>query len=97
MIEENDIPKYKKKSLKKPPKKSDHKHRYEECGLEIPKYWYVYNHPNKTDVECLRGRYCIVCGKIEDIWWFSEPIVKSPIFRISSPYIKYVEIEKRES
>ena len=69
----NDIPKYRKKSQAKPPKKSKHKHIYEPCLLEIPLEWYSHPH-ERSGKTFLRFRsYCPTCGKIGDVdherWW----------------------------
>ena len=54
---DNDVPKYKKKAKKNTPKKSDHKHVYEDCVFHFPaESW----HPESFTI----GSYCPVCGKI---------------------------------
>ena len=70
---QNDIPKYRKKSQAKPPKKSKHKHVYEPCLLEVPLEWYAKPH-ERTGKTLLKFKsYCPVCGKIGDMdrerWW----------------------------
>ena len=60
----NDIPKYRKKSTKKPPVKAKHKHVYEPCLFEIPHEWYCKPHERKSNATFLVFRsYCPICGK----------------------------------
>lgn len=64
MIEEQDIPKYRKKknTSSKSKAKSKHKHIYKECLIRIP------NSKNTSTYLC---SYCIICGKI------GEPLKES--------------------
>lgn len=64
---QDDIPKYKKKSENKPPTKSKHKHDYQDCLFE-------WDNPNGrftresgwiTQHEIFGGSYCKICGKIK--------------------------------
>jgi len=102
LIEEREIAPYRKKAKKKNSKKSDHKHRYEDCAFEIPSKWYI---PHQTEeelfvlsrTELIKGQYCIICGKIGQVSMFDAPVVKEPKFKIISPFEKYIKIEKREN
>jgi hypothetical protein len=53
---ENEIPKYKKRSLKPTTKKSKHKHLYEECLLI------------DVNEKVCRATYCLECGKIGNLF-----------------------------
>ena len=63
----DDIPRYRKKSHKKPPKKSNHKHEFVPCVFieKYHKYYYVSPSPQheQRDVYTI-GRYCHICGKV---------------------------------
>lgn len=70
----NDIPKYQKKSIAKPPVKAKHKHVYEPCLLEQLELWYCKPHERKSNKTWLKfGSYCPICGKVGDVdrerWW----------------------------
>lgn len=54
---DEEIPKYRKKAKKHKTKRSSHKHEYRNAILHIERY----------DVYYL-CEYCIICGKIGDIW-----------------------------
>jgi hypothetical protein len=57
---ENEIPKYKKISLKATTKKSKHKHLYGQCLLiDVSK-------------NVSRANYCVECGNIGDIFMFES-------------------------
>lgn len=58
----DDIPKYKKKSTRRPPKKSKHKHIYKDCLLKS-KIAFKYNTGERI-VNLRLGNYCTICGKI---------------------------------
>lgn len=60
----DDIPKYKKKSQKKAPKKADHKHLCEPCVIEHPKDWYKKEHERSGELAADIYGYCPVCGKV---------------------------------
>lgn len=106
MIEENDIPKYKKKSSKKHAKKSDHKHRYEPCVFKYSSLWYLAKPESHIvgDLEVINktiksnGTYCPICGKVGDIeLWSKEVFTDVPIFQVTTPFEKYIDVEKREN
>lgn len=92
----NDIPKYKKKSQAKPPKKAKHKHVYGPCLIESPLDWWNKPHERKKYVPYLRfASYCPICGKTgeqdHDRWWTS---VKK--YSNSGSYIETVHTEEAE-
>lgn len=76
----DDIPKYRKKSQKKPPAKADHKHTYEPCIIEIPEDWWNKPHERHGKIEWRPYiySYCPVCGKVGNSnpnwerWWTYE-------------------------
>lgn len=63
-IVSDEVPRYKKKSQTKPPKKSKHKHVYEPCVFEFPKFWFMKEHVRGSDTRLEIREYCPVCGKI---------------------------------
>ena len=64
---ENDVPKYKKKSAAKAPKKAKHKHLCEPCILEYPVDWWNKEHLRKPEMKSVIGAYCPICGKIGEV------------------------------
>jgi hypothetical protein len=97
----NDIPKYKKKSQRKPPKKSKHKHIYEPCLLEIPLEWYAHPH-ERSGKTCMKfGSYCPVCGKIGDMdrerWWIKVERDNGVFKYLETVYSKEAERELNPS
>ena len=74
----DDIPKYRKKSKAKPPKKADHKHLRETCIIEIPRDWFKKTHERSGEMECHFYEYCPICGKVgrynpdEEKYWTLE-------------------------
>jgi len=56
-LSDNEIPKYKKRSSKKRPRKSKHKHTYKECLLLESQHR-----------RYMKGEYCSTCGKIGNIF-----------------------------
>lgn len=75
-----DIPKYKKKSQAKPPKKAKHKHVYEPCVLEYLVDWYIKEHERNHELKTEMGAYCPVCGKVGqadmDRWYVPKQDVR---------------------
>ena len=63
----DDIPKYRKKSTAKPPKKSKHKHLCEYCILEYPEDWWNKDTGKKRKMWPHIGVYCPICGKIGSV------------------------------
>lgn len=60
----DDVPKYRKKSQKKPPKKADHKHLCEPCIVVRPVDWYKKEHERSGEMLPDFYGYCPICGKI---------------------------------
>lgn len=76
---QDDIPRYRKKSTSKPPKKSKHKHLREPCIIEYPENWHTKEHLCGDGRHTSIGTYCPICGKIGDItdwerWYQKEPV-----------------------
>ncbi len=63
----DDVPKYKKKSKTKPPKKIDHKHTYEPCLIEFPEQYYLKEHNRNGKTHFQFASYCTICGKVGHI------------------------------
>lgn len=64
----DDIPKYRKKAVKKSAEKSNHKHEYEEVVLSInapSSILYIFNKP----VVYSTGLMCKICGKVKNYSW----------------------------
>ncbi len=59
-----DVPKYRKKSQKKTPKKSNHKHEWENCVYETDSVGYSKEKGFYKTAELTIGKYCPICGKI---------------------------------
>lgn len=71
IYEDEDV-KYRSKKKKKTPKKSDHKHIYEECLF----IW---------DNRVHRGERCSICGKVGDVHFFeTEPCENSRFVKMIS-------------
>ena len=68
----NEVPKYRKKktSKSKSENKSDHKHQYDDCLLVDAE-----NRPYKA-------KYCIICGKINNVKTFETDRFDGGLFRM---------------
>ena len=67
---QEDVAKYRKKSQKKTPKKSKHKHDYQPCVLQYSRDEFDKAHGfTPTGIKEIIGSYCPVCGKIGDVDW----------------------------
>lgn len=62
-----EIPRYRKKSQKTPPKKADHKHEYEPVIFRyFNKYsWFSRERGFTGDYDYAAGQRCTVCGRLE--------------------------------
>jgi ribosomal protein L33 len=71
----DEVPKYKKKSKVKPPKKTGHKHTYKPCLIEYPEQFYLKEHDRNDKTRLRFASYCTVCGKVggmdHDRWYVS--------------------------
>ena len=75
----NDVPKYKKPSTARTPKKANHKHFSEPCVIEYPKNWYINGYPKSKETEAEISGYCPICGKMMSIkdldrWYVDKPL-----------------------
>lgn len=74
----DDIPKHKKRSKKKVPKKANHKHLCEICIVEYPRDWHLKEHARSSETISEFYGYCPICGKItafcpeHDRWYTQE-------------------------
>ena len=74
----DDIPKYKKKSQKSPPKKAKHKHLNDPCIIEIPSDGWKKPHERSGKMTPYFYAYCPICGKVtgynpdKERWWARE-------------------------
>lgn len=66
-MNENDIPKYKKKSTAKAPPKSKHKHLVEPCVVAYSSEWWTKEHLRTTNKTTIITGYCPICGKIGEL------------------------------
>ena len=62
---EDEQPRYKKKSQKKPPAKSNHKHNYQPCVFEYNSIEFSKGKGFVQKPDAQIGNYCTVCGKID--------------------------------
>ena len=71
-MDNNEIPKYRKKkpSKSKSSSKSDHKHQYDDCLLVDEE-----NRPHKAE-------YCVICGKINNVKAFETERIDGGRFRM---------------
>ncbi len=70
---EEEVPRYRKKSRKGSPPKSNHKHKYERCVFVYPEpdYRAILRNGRNEERECRTlGTYCPICGKIGNIALF---------------------------
>lgn len=80
---EDDIPKYRKASNAKTPKKSKHKHLAEPCVLRYPIDWYQKEHLRTGEMKEEIGYYCPICGKLmglkeKDRWYTTRRVANIP-------------------
>lgn len=87
---EQEIPKYRKKSQKKPPKKANHKHEWANCVYETTTIAYSREKGFYKTTELNIGTYCPMCGKIG--------VVDDCNFKVNtSPYSKFLTYEWSEA
>lgn len=87
MIQEHEIPKYKKSkksNISKSNRKSKHKHHYEECLIQNKSIFAGKIHFNTG-----LYTYCTICGKINERFKENKSIVKDYIREVNSPIGKY--------
>ena len=80
IFDENDIPKYKKASQAKPPKKAKHKHLAEPCVIIYPRDWHTKEHLRSNEKSTTIDCYCPICGKIMGLQnrerWYKHEVLK---------------------
>jgi hypothetical protein len=76
----DDVPRYRKKSTAKPPKKSKHKHLNEPCIIAYPERWWTKEHLRNAKMHTVVGAYCPVCGKIGELKDKSPWYTKDTVF-----------------
>lgn len=73
---DEEIPRHRKKSQAKPPKKSKHKHIYEPCIIEYPTDWYYKEHERSGERRSNFYGFCPICGKVGETdqgrWWTED-------------------------
>ena len=88
IYDENDVPKYRKASQARPPKKSKHKHLAEPCVLAYPVDWHKKEHERSSELHLTIEYHCPICGKLMGLrererWYTHEPIKGLP-FHVSA-------------
>lgn len=71
----NDVPRHRKRSNKKTPTKSDHKHEYANCVYDVPTLRFEQSRGFLPTTRTAIGTYCTICGKVGDVYsrsWFSQ-------------------------
>lgn len=63
----DEVPKYRKKSTKKTPKKADHKHKYVNCVFGYDGILWDKECGFKTIPVKSIGTYCKICGKVGSV------------------------------
>lgn len=97
MINNNEIPKYKKPTksdISKSNRKAKHKHHYEECLIQYNMKIGLINKPNILITSL--GSYCTICGKIGDRFKKDKTIVKDYEHTDDTPIGKYYQIMTSE-
>ena len=61
---EDEVPRYKKKSQKKPPAKAKHKHEYTNCVFGFNGMRFSKERGFEPEPDVTIGTYCPICGKI---------------------------------
>jgi hypothetical protein len=83
----DEIPRYKKKSTAKTPKKANHKHLVEPCLIAYPEDWWTKEHLRNRKMHISVGGYCPVCGKIGTLKdkskWYGKDTVFFGIYQFT--------------
>ena len=89
---QEEIPRHKKKSRAKPPKKANHKHYYEPCVLEFDGCRISQEHGITYDKpEAIISAYCPVCGKVGSLpdmerWYATRYVSNAVHLRLIEQY-----------
>lgn len=62
-----ELTRHKKKANKKPHKKINHVHDYQDCVLSVPSERFDRSHGFVPDVKLRFAKYCTICGKIDSL------------------------------
>lgn len=75
---------YKKKSKRRPPKKSKHKHEYQPCIVEYPEDWWKKAHERSGKLKPELFYCCPLCGKLSTppnlMEWYEKTGASSGLF-----------------
>lgn len=94
MIQENEIPKYRKQkesNISKSNRKSKHKHQYEECLIQ-----YQFDFLGENNILTSLRSYCTICGKLGDRFDEDKSIVKDYVKRIDNSVGRGYQVMKSE-
>lgn len=98
IFDENDVPKYRKASQAKAPKKAKHKHLAEPCVTIYPKDWHTKEHLRSNEKHATIDYYCPICGKLMGLrdrerWYTTEPLRGLPFAGIRTVHTEECERE----
>lgn len=107
MIYEDEEVKYRKKSQRRPPKKSKHKHDYQPCLFRSPIDDFDIALGRYPVRKIFRGTYCFKCGKVGE-WNFldyltgkgitEEEVLTLPLFDMDSVFAaKFVDLKENKN
>lgn len=85
IIEEQEIPKYKKKSKSKGLKRSKHKHKYKPCLVHLEEEVPSIHEPSGKGIvsNYYYGEYCTICGKLTNTKFIeSKPCEENPNYSV---------------
>lgn len=94
MIQENEIPKYRKSkqsNVSKSKRKSKHKHQYEECLIQCK-----FDFLRENNIFTSLHSYCTICGKLGDRFDEDKSIVKDYVKRIDTSVGRGYQVMKSE-
>lgn len=99
---EDEIPRYKKRKNKSPPRKANHKHTEERCLYIFPMPTFDKQHGMVNEDRLSPGAYCPICGKV--MWTASvvewamgisdipeQELRSLPRFRLKDIWQNYIE------
>lgn len=95
MIQENEIPKYRKSTksnISKSNRKSNHKHQYEECLVQCK-----FDFLGENNILTSLCNYCTICGKLGDRFDEDKSIVNDYVKRIDTSVGRGYQIMKSEA
>lgn len=106
MYEDEEV-KYRKKSQRRPPKKSKHKHDYQPCLFRSPIDDFDIAIGRHLVSKIFRGTYCSKCGKVGE-WNFldyltdeeitEEEVFTLPLFDVNDVFaVKFVDLKENKN